>query len=307
MQIVPISAGFGATVCDVPLARLGDDDFHHIEDAFHHYAVLVFPAANLSEAEHIAFSRRFGRLERTLSKRTDRNEISLLSNVAADGEVVGPQATLGLFLKGNRYWHTDSSFKPVPAKASLLRAVEAPASGGDTEWADMRAAWDCLSRETQCRLEGLTAVHSYAYSQGLIGGIALLDRKERDDLPPVVHPLVRVHPATGRKSLYLGRHIERIVGMEPEAGRGLVAELMDAACRSPRTFRHRWQTGDIVLWDNRAVLHRGHPWPYEQRRVMKRTTVAGDGDNPWALEDSERFAKRTANAPDGAREEREVA
>ena len=307
MQIVPISADFGATVCDVRLAELGEDEFRHIEDAFHHYAVLVFPAADLNEAEHIAFSRRFGRLERTLSKRTERNEISLLSNVAADGEVVGPDATLGLFLKGNRYWHTDSSFKPVPAKASLLRAVESPASGGDTEWADMRAAWDCLSAETKGRLEGLTAVHSYAYSQGLVGGIALLNRKERDELPPVVHPLVRVHPATGRKNLYLGRHIERVVGMEPEAGRALVAELMDAACRPPRTFRHRWQTGDIVLWDNRCVLHRGHPWPFEERRVMKRTTVAGEGENPWALEEGEQFRERTADLPDRARKEREVA
>ena len=285
MQIVPASAGFGATVCDVRLAELGEDEFRLIEAAFHHYAVLIFPAAELSEAEHIAFSRRFGRLERTLSKRTERKEISLLSNVAADGKVVGPEATLGLFLKGNRYWHTDSSFKPVPAKASLLRAVEAPASGGDTEWADMRAAWDCLSGDAKRRLDGLTAVHSYAYSQGLVGGIALLRRNERERLPPVVHPLVRANPATGRKSLYLGRHIERIVGMEPEAGRALVAELMDAACRPPHTFRHRWRTGDIALWDNCSVLHRGHPWRFEERRVMKRTTVAGDGDNPWALDD----------------------
>ena len=307
MQIVPISADFGATVSDVRLAELGEDEFRHIEDAFHHYAVLVFPAADLSEAEHIAFSRRFGRLERTLSQRTELSEISLLSNVAADGEVVAPDAPLGLFLKGNRYWHTDSSFKPVPAKASLLRAVEAPASGGDTEWADMRAGWDCLSAEAKGRLEGLTAVHSYAYSQGLVGGIALLNREERDDLPPVVHSLVRVHPVTARKSLYLGRHIERIVGMEADAGRALVAELMEAACRPPRTFRHRWQTGDIVLWDNRSVLHRGHPWPFEERRVMKRTTVAGDGENPWALQEGEQSARRTADAPAAARRESEVA
>lgn len=285
MRIEGIGAGFGARVTGVRLAELGDDEFHLIEDAFHHFAVLIFPAANLTEAEHIAFSRRFGRLERTLSKRTERDEISLLSNVARDGSVAGPDETLGLFLKGNRYWHTDSSFKEVGAKASLLRAVEVPASGGDTEWADMRAAWDCLAPEEQRRLKGLKAVHSYAFSQGLVGGIALLNRAERDDLPPVTHPLVRTHPATGRRNLYLGRHIERIVDMEPEAGRALVAGLMDAACRPPRTFRHRWQPGDIAAWDNRCVLHRGHPWPFEQRRVMRRTTVAGDGDNPWALAD----------------------
>ena len=283
MRIDSIGAEFGARVSDVRLSRLTDDEFAAMEEAFHRYAVLIFPGANLTEAEHIAFSRRFGRLERTLSKRTERQEISLLSNVTGAGSVAGPDETLGLFLKGNRYWHTDSSFKKVGAKMSLLRAVQAPAEGGDTEWADMRAAWDCLPPHRRERIEGLTAVHSYAYSQGLVGGIALLSQRERDDLPPVEHPLVRIHPATGRKNLYLGRHIERIVGMAPETGRALVAELTEAACQPPRSFRHRWQSGDIAAWDNRCVLHRGHPWPFEQRRVMERTTVAGDGDNPWAL------------------------
>jgi len=164
-------------------------------------AVLVFPGADLTEAEHIAFSRRFGALERTLSQRTERQEISLLSNVAKDGAIAKPDDALGLFLAGNRAWHTDSSFKKVGAKASLLRAVETPATGGDTEWADMRAAWDVLAPAMQARLDKLVAEHSYAWSQGQIGGTALLSERELEALPPVRHPLVRTHPATGRKNL----------------------------------------------------------------------------------------------------------
>ena len=232
----------------------------------------------------------FGKLERTLSKRTARPEISLLSNVNRDGAVAKPDDSLGLFLKGNRAWHSDSSFKVVGAKASMLRALEVPSEGGDTEWADMRAAWCALDVETQESLEGLVAEHSYGYSQGLVGGIALLKSSELEDLPPVRHPIVRVHPETGEKSLYIGRHISHILGMSQEKSQELLSDLTDAACQSPRIFRHQWDAGDIALWDNRCVLHRGHPWPFEERRVMRRTTIAGEGENPWAMEESEEAA-----------------
>ena len=284
MRIEPGEGTLGAVVRDARLSVLGEGEWRRIEDAFHRHAVLVFPEAHLSEAEHIAFSRRFGPLERTLSQRTERQEISLLSNVGKNGAVAKPDDKLGLFLKGNRSWHTDSSFKKVGAKASLLRAVEVPASGGDTEWADMRAAWDALDLATQQRLEGLTAVHSYAWSQGQqVGGATILTSAEWDALPPVEHPVVRTHPATGRKNLYVGRHASHVVGMEVERGRALLRQLTDDACQPPRLFRHQWQRGDLAVWDNRCVLHRGHPWPFAERRVMKRTTVAGEGDNPWAI------------------------
>lgn len=284
MRIEPGEGTLGAVVRDARLAALGEGEWRRIEDAFHRHAVLVFPEAHLSEAEHIAFSRRFGPLERTLSQRTERQEISLLSNVGKDGTVAKPDDKLGLFLKGNRSWHTDSSFKKVGAKASLLRAVEVPANGGDTEWADMRAAWDALDLATQQRLGGLTAVHSYAWSQGQqVGGATILTSAEWDALPPVEHPVVRTHPATGRKNLYVGRHASHVVGMEVERGRALLRQLTADACQPPRLFRHQWRRGDLAVWDNRCVLHRGHPWPFAERRVMKRTTVAGEGDNPWAI------------------------
>lgn len=287
MRIEPAPRAFGAIVHGARLAALAADEWRRIEDAFHRYAVLVFPEVHLDEAEHIAFSRRFGVLERTLSQRAKRPEISLVSNVDANGTVAPPDDKLGLFLKGNRSWHTDSSFKQVGAKASLLRAVEVPTTGGDTEWADMRAAWDALDAATRRRLEALRAVHSYAWSQGRqIGGETILTQSEWDALPPVEHPIVSTHPATGRKNLYVGRHASHIVGMERKAGRALLRRLTEDACQPPRLFRHSWRAGDLVVWDNRCVLHRGHPWPFAERRVMRRTTVAGDGDNPWALIDS---------------------
>ena len=286
MNIAPSVATLGAAVVGVRLNALSDHEWQVIEDAFHEYAVLVFPGANLTEAEHIAFSRRFGPLERTLSQRTERPEISLLSNVAKSGEIAKPDDNLGLYLKGNRYWHTDSSFKKVGAKVSLLRAVEVPETGGDTEWADMRAAWDALDPGTQQGLEDLEAVHSYAFSQRKVGGIGLLSKRELDALPPVRQPVVRVHPATGRKNLYMGRHASHIVGKPRDEGRALLARLTEDACQAPRIFRHHWRAGDIVAWDNRCVLHRGHPWPFGQSRVMKRTTVAGDGDNPWTINET---------------------
>ena len=285
LEIAASASTLGATVTGVRLNALSGGEWRAIEDAFHAHAVLVFAGANLTEPEHIAFSRRFGPLERTLSQRARRQEISLLSNVAKDGSIARPDDALGRFLKGNRSWHTDSSFKAVGAKVSLLRALEVPDSGGDTEWADMRAAWDVLDMATRKRLDGLVAVHSYAYSQGLIGGTALLTGNEWDALPPVEHPVVRVHPVTGRRSLYVGRHASHILGMDVVQGRALLQQLTEDACQPPRIFRHRWRAGDLVAWDNRCVLHRGHPWPFEQPRVMRRTTVAGDGDNPWSIRD----------------------
>lgn len=283
MKIRCSEFSLGAFVSDVDLTMLNDEQFELIEDTFSTRAVVIFEEANLTQAQHIAFSRRFGPLERTLSKRTDQQEISLLSNVKPDGSVAAPTENLGLFLKGNRSWHSDSSFKPVSANASLLRAVQTPASGGDTEWLDMRAAWDTLSLELQTQVENLTAIHSYAYSQGLVGGIKLLRQKEREDLPPVRQPLVKTHPVTRRKSLFLGRHIESIEGLSITESDELLERLTEHAVANADVFRHHWRDGDIALWDNRCVLHRGHEWPFDQRRVMERTTVAGDGPNPWAL------------------------
>ena len=286
IHVEPLDATLGAVVRGVDLkAPFGDEAFEEVHAAWLRHAVLVFPGQFLDDESHKAFSRRFGRLERVITRREESTEvISNLSNVHKDGSLIEPDGSRALFLKGNSYWHTDSSFKRVPAKASLLSARRVPAEGGETEFADMRAAWDRLDPETRARLDGKAALHSYRYSQGKVGGLDVLSDTELDDLPPVEHPVVRTHPETGRRNLYIGRHASHIVGEDVAASRELLEGLCEEACRPPRVFSHRWKAGDLVMWDNRCVLHRGRPYPPDQPREMRRTTVAGDvADNEWAV------------------------
>ena len=286
VRVEPLDSTLGATVRGVDLGMpLGDEEFEEVNGAWLEHGVLVFPGQFLDDESHKAFSLRFGRLERVITRREGSTEvISNLSNVRGDGSLIPPDGSRALFLKGNSYWHTDSSFKRVPAKASLLSARQVPTEGGETEFADMRAAWDRLDPRMQARLEGKTALHSYRYSQGKVGGLDVLSEADLDDLPPVEHPVVRTHPETGRKSLYIGRHASHVVGEDVAASRELLEALCEEACRPPRVFSHRWTAGDLVIWDNRCVLHRGRPYPPDQPREMRRTTVAGEvADNEWAV------------------------
>ncbi|MPY91905.1 MAG: TauD/TfdA family dioxygenase [Acidimicrobiia bacterium] len=278
----------GAEVVDVDLAHLDDDTFKAVLDAWHRYAVLVFPGQRLTEDAQIAFTKRLGRLERLVTKKSAANlgnqaKIGKLANLDKEGNPVPEGSSLWLFLKGNQYWHSDSSFKTVSAKASMLSAWAVPSEGGETEWADMRQAYDALDQATKDRLEGLVAVHSYWYSQSLVGGTDVLSEEDWAALPPVEHPVIRTNEDSGRTSLFIGRHASHVKGMDEGEGRALLEELYEYATQPQWVHRHRWQPGDAVLWDNRSVLHRGRPWPPGDRRVMKRTTVAGEGDNDWML------------------------
>ena len=282
MHIQPTEATLGAQVTGVDLRQpLSDADFARIEDAWHRYAVLIFPNQHLSEEQHLAFTRRFGRLE--LSIRRNGSNLSRLSNIK-DGAVVPPTSLQARFLVGNTYWHSDSSYKRVGAKASLLAAHVVPSTGGETEWADMRAAYDALEPDMKKWLEGKMAVHSYEYSHKPFGGMEILATEELKHLVPVEHAVVKTHPATGRKNLFVGRHASHILGEDLEESRALLARLTEEGAQSPRTYKHAWRPGDLVIWDNRCVLHRGHRWPDDQARVMVRSTVAGDDpDNEWVM------------------------
>jgi len=284
IDVEPSGTTLAARVTGVDLRLpLADSDWSVIEAAFHAHAVLIFPEQHLDDAQQIAFSERFGPLERLISERLGRPEIAAISNLDRKCSVVPEGHKLDLLLKGNTFWHTDSSFKRVPAKASLLSARALPSAGGETEFADMRAAYEALDGAARTRLEGLAAIHDYHYSQGLIGGLDVLSGEEWAALPAVPHPVVRIHPATRRASLYIGRHAKEVVGMGESEGRALLEELLTFACRPPRVYLHCWEVGDLVLWDNRCVLHRGHEWDRREPRVMHRTTVAGEGDNEWAI------------------------
>lgn len=282
MRIEPSGATLGAIVTGVDLARVSRTEFGAIEEAWHRHAVLVFPAQCLSDADHIAFTRRFGPLERGLRRRRGGG-LGRLSNVDEGGAVVPPEKLQARFQRGNREWHSDSSYKRVGAKASILAAHVTPSHGGETEWADMRAAWDALDPATRSWLADKEAVHSYRFSHAWHGGLEIMAKADLDNLPPVRHPLMRTHPATGRKSLFVGRHASHIVGEPLMASRRLLRDLTAEACQAPRIWGRCWQSGDIAIWDNRCVLHRGQPWPDDEARVMARSTVAGDApDNEWA-------------------------
>jgi len=287
MQAQPIGPDFGAVVTDLSLAELSASEFDEVLGLAHRHAVLVFPGQHLDDDEHLAFARRFGPLERALNSRSD-TRFSRLSSVRSNGDLVEAGSMVARMLESNMVWHTDSSFKPVPAMFSLLSCKEAAETGGETEFADLRAAWDDLDPVRRARVEGRSAVHSYRWSQEQAGAADWLSEEDWAAVPPVEQPLVRTHPATGRRNLYLGRHACRIVGDDPDESGRFLAELCEWACRPPRTFAHRWSAGDLVLWDNRCVAHRGRPFPYGERRVMVRATVAGDpppgATNPWVLD-----------------------
>ena len=284
-EITPTDATLGAAVTGVRLDALDDAAFAVIEAAWHAHAVLVFPDQHLSDEAQVAFSARFGPLERSLTASHYDTDPAIihLSNVRKNGSLIAADSAHGLLLKGNNYWHTDSSYKRIPAKGSALAAKIVPQTGGETAFADMRAAYDALDPAMQDWLADKTAIHSYGYSQGKVGGASGLTREEWDALPPVEQPVIRTHPATGRRNLYIGRHASHMVGEDRDESRRLLERLCEEACRPPRIYTHRWAVGDLVLWDNRCVLHRGLGWPADQPRHMVRTTIAGDSDgaNEW--------------------------
>ena len=292
VEVTPHVGACGATVTGINLADLDDAGFAQVLAAWNTYGVIAFPGQHLDEEAQVAFSRRLGALENTNTRdpNSEKRATTLrLANLDKHGDVVtDPEAKMNRFLRGNQYWHSDSSFKRISAKASLLAALVVPDEGGETEFADMRAGYDALEDATRSRLEGLTALHSAAYSQIMaMGAEAALHPDEARNLPPVPQPLVRMHEPSGRHSLFIGRHAQVVEQLDETAGRALLDELLEGACQPPRIYRHRWAAGDLVLWDNRCMLHRGRPWDMAQARVMRRTTVAGDppaGDiNEWAV------------------------
>jgi alpha-ketoglutarate-dependent taurine dioxygenase len=270
MRVHPVDATLGAVVTDVRLVELTDAEWRQVEQAFLDHAVLVFPGQHLDRAQQVAFAGRFGEIEVLF----DGYDAVPISTVDGNGEVMAPDHPVMQVVRGNQGWHTDSSYMPVSAKASMLSAQVVPATGGETEWADMRAAFDALDEATKARIATLSAHHSIAYSQAKAGFDSTLGYGM--DEAAQLRPLVKVHPATGRPALFIGRHAHAIPGLDPEASDTLLAELLDAACRPPRVYRHSWTPGDLVVWDNRCVLHRACEWDLGEARVMRHARIAGD-------------------------------
>jgi alpha-ketoglutarate-dependent 2,4-dichlorophenoxyacetate dioxygenase len=272
---------FGAEITGADLTRALDDTiFAEIEDAFETYSVLVFPGQNLDDDNQIAFSRRFGELETTqghIANNFSVKSVSVISNLDPDGKLMSADDPRVQYRLGQRNWHSDSSFKRVPAKASLLHARMLPPDGGDTQFASLRAAYDALPEDRKRGLDGQVAIHHYAYSRRNLS-IQLTNDDEHRRFPPVPQAVIRTNRANGRKALYVGSHASHIRGMPEAEGRALLTELLEFATRDEFTYRHHWRLGDLVMYDNRAVLHRARPYAItDHPRILHRTTVAGEG------------------------------
>ncbi len=281
ITVCPVTQGFAAEIGDVDLAKpLAPDDFAAIKDAFTTPAVLIFPDQQLSQDQHLDFARNFGPLETTIAVFRNDNTLRLppqlsdVSNLGPDDEVWGADTRQRLFQLGNRLWHTDSSFKRLPARASLLYARSIAPVGGPTEFADERAAYDALPDATKRRLEGLVSEHSIFNSRARLGFTNFSD-EERQQMPPVPQMLVRTIPESGRKSLYLASHAGRVLGMPDAEGRALIEQLIAHATQRQFVYTHRWRVHDLVIWDNRCTMHRGTAFDdLRWKRDVQRATVS---------------------------------
>jgi alpha-ketoglutarate-dependent 2,4-dichlorophenoxyacetate dioxygenase len=276
MDIIPLGPGFAAELRGATLAEVAADDaaYQETRAALEEHSVLVFRDQDVTDEAQLAFSRRFGPLEITkVGSQGVGTNLVILTTIDESGKVVPADHRLALRNKANQLWHTDSTFKRVPALASVLSARIIPAKGGETEYVSTRLAFERLEPALRKRLENSFAWHDYAHSRGKIAA-DLASPEERAALPPQCWRLAWKNPANGRTALYIASHAYAIEGMELPAAQKLLAELMDAATAPGSSYVHTWRNGDVVMWDNRATMHRGRPWPANEARHMVRTTVS---------------------------------
>jgi alpha-ketoglutarate-dependent 2,4-dichlorophenoxyacetate dioxygenase len=276
--VTPLHPLFVAKITEVDLSKaIGKDIQRAIEHAMDAYAVCVLPAQYLTDEQQIAFSCLYGPLEVqpvfTLNRRLEHREIFDVSNLDTDGGILNENDGRSAFMRGNQLWHTDSSFRQESATWSMLHAKVIPPEGGHTEFADTRAAYDALPDAMKTRLKGLVAEHSLWHSRAKLGGYVPTE-EERRSLPSARHKVVRRHLGSGRNALYIAAHASHIVGMPIEEGQALLDELIEFATQLQFVYRHTWQVGDLVIWDNRCTMHRATPFAAtEHVRDMRRTTI----------------------------------
>lgn len=294
MQIVPVGPGFAAELRGVTLADVTSEDaaYAAVRAVFEQYSVLVFRGQQVTDEGQLAFSRRFGPPEVTKvgSLGTGTHFITL-TTIGPDGKVVPPDHRYAMRNKANQLWHTDSSFKSVPALTSILSARIIPDNGGETEFVSTRLAFERLDPALQRKLENSFAWHDYNHSRSKIAA-GLATPEERAALPPQCWRMVWRNPVNGRGALYLASHAYAVDGMDAAAGLAMIEELTAAATAPGASYTHRWASGDVVMWDNRATMHRGRPWPAHEPRLMIRTTVsATDADGVGAMRASPQAAE----------------
>ncbi len=276
MDVVPLGPGFAAELRGVTLSDVASDDaaYAAARAAFEQHSVLVFRDQEVTDDLQLAFSRRFGPPEVTkVGAQGAGSHFVILSTFGPDGKVVPPDHRLSLRSKANQLWHTDSSFKRTPALASILSARIIPARGGETEYVSTRLAFERLAAPLREKLRNSFAWHDYAHSRKQIAP-DLASPEERAALPAQCWRMVWKNPVNNRGAIYLASHAYAIEGMEASAGKKLIDELMEAATALGTSYLHPWRSGDVVMWDNRATMHRGRPWPAHEPRLMVRTTIS---------------------------------
>lgn len=275
MDVTPLSPKIGVEIAGIDLSQpLDEATFAEIRRLLNEHSLIAIRGQNLSEAEHVAFARRFGQLQIHVLKQfltTPHPELYVLSNKKEAGKPIGNH-------KEGWNWHSDLSYLEVPCLGSVLYAREVPPVGADTLFSSMEAAWEALDAETKAKIRPLKCVHSYSgYYAKAFADRTPLTEEQRAATPDVVHPLVRTHPETGRLSLYVGEDVvKEVVGLEPEESVALLARLNRHATSEAFSHRHVWRQGDVIIWDNRCTMHKATPYDdVAYTRVMHRATICG--------------------------------
>jgi alpha-ketoglutarate-dependent 2,4-dichlorophenoxyacetate dioxygenase len=279
MKFDPIHAEFGARISGVDLSQLLDDStFAQIDDAINRYSLLLFENQQMNDEVHLDFTRRFGDLEEEHVSYYSRGEVTYIGrvgNIDVDGNKVSSRQIKAS--TGNEMWHSDSSFREIPAMYSILSVYEVPDEAGETEFASARSAYHRLDSSTQQKIENLVGIHDYIFSRTKVGEGAVT-QNQRTYMHPVRQRLVRQNPVTGDKNVYVGSHVKEIEGLPDAEARSLIDRLIVEVTRPQSVYRHRWRVGDFMIWDNRCLLHRGCGYDADKyRRRMHQTRVRGLG------------------------------
>jgi alpha-ketoglutarate-dependent 2,4-dichlorophenoxyacetate dioxygenase len=282
LKIEQIGPGFVGEASGIDLSTpLSPDDAKSINAAMDELAVLIFRNQKLTNEQQLAFTQALGDIEHAIGTSLRAEDdyrlpttFADVSNLDKNNRPFDRNDRRRQFAIGNRLWHSDSSFKIIPARYSLLYSWTVPSKGGNTEFANMRLAYESLDDEMRAMIEDLVCEHSQLYSRQRLGFTDFTD-EERERFKPVLQRLVRTHPSTGRKSVYLSSHAGKIVGWPTPEARALLLDLTEHATQPQFTYAHKWQVGDLVMWDNQQTMHRARPFPHDEPRDMRRTTLAG--------------------------------
>ena len=274
MRVEPLDRSFGAKIYDLSLPNLDKQQAQDIYNLWLEYALLIFPGQNLTNNQQIKFAKNFGALEFDLSP---------ISNVRNDGSIRDANDDdIVKSLRGNMEWHHDSTYMPIQAKGAVFTAHKVPSHGGETGWADMRAAYEALDQSMKDKINDLSAYHSYEWSQKERFGhkdpkVSEFNSYGFDIDPKPLRPLVKTHNETGQKCLAIGRHINKIPGLSDQEAQNLAKELEDYACSNKEwVYHHAWEVGDAVIWDNRCLMHQASMWDLSEGRIMYHSRIEGD-------------------------------